>query len=102
MTQYVKKVVFNGNEYELVSIEDINKINSKFPKMGLGVGQFVKLESDSGAALNLPANGSWAYSIYCIENGEIIANIADVVAGGTMIALAVSNRVWRGFAWRIA
>lgn len=74
------------------------------PKSGSGNGQFVRLNSGTGSALALPADGTWIYAInsFTAVSGAWAADAAGgPTAGGTTIANATSGVVHVGWAWRV-
>lgn len=75
-----------------------------FPVTGAGLGQWVLLTAASGAALNLPAGGTWAYFILSVAStsGGVGDYKASVAAGGTLASAAIAGFTHLGFAWRIA
>jgi hypothetical protein len=74
-----------------------------FPISGTGLGQWTKIESLLGAALSLPAGGTWAYFIVALNSaGGTVSTGAGVAAGGTTIVGAFAGIIHNGFAWRIA
>lgn len=75
------------------------------PKTSSGVGEFVAINTSSGAAAVLPAGGTWAYCRFPrqVSNGLWAGGAgASVAAGGTTIAAATADVIWCGFAWRIS
>ena len=78
-------------------------INAVVPPTSSGtVGQWVQIASTVGAAISLPAGGTWAYFLILINSGLTQSFTASVAAGGTSVGGAVSGTNWIGFAWRIA
>jgi hypothetical protein len=72
------------------------------PTASAGLGQWTVINSAVGAALVLPAGGTWAYFALQLNTG-VIANAAiGVAAGGTSVGAAVAGQNWVGFAWRVA
>jgi hypothetical protein len=74
------------------------------PKTGVGVGEWVSIGSAVGAALALPAGGTWAYWMLTVSNsGTLTGNApAGVAAGGTTLAAASAGFYHIGFCWRVA
>jgi hypothetical protein len=75
------------------------------PTSAAGPGNWLSIAPGSGLAAVLPAGGTWAYSIFRIDNsnGTFDGNFASsIAAGGTTIGAALAGRSWVGFAWRIA
>jgi hypothetical protein len=68
-----------------------------------GVGDFRELFASSGTQLDLPANGTWAFSIRLIVTSSgVLAGFfnAGVAAGGSPIGSASSGNYWEG--WGLA
>jgi hypothetical protein len=76
----------------------------KRPQTASGAGQWVLLDGADGAALSLPAGGTWAYFFNRLttSSGAIAGTAASVAAGGTSIASAIAGTNIKGFAWRLA
>jgi hypothetical protein len=75
------------------------------PTASAGPGQWLLIAPGSGLAAVLAAGGTWAYSIFRIDNsnGTLDGNFgSSVAAGGTTVGAALAGRGWVGFAWRIA
>jgi hypothetical protein len=72
------------------------------PTQSAGLGQWATLTSAVGAALVLPAGGTWAYSATRYSSGTATNAAAGVAAGGTSVVAAVAGQNWTGFAWRVA
>lgn len=78
---------------------------SPIPQTATGVGQWVLINTSSGAAAVLPAGGNWVYFIspIVLSTGVVSGNpAASIGAGGTTIAAATPTISWQGFAWRIS
>ena len=73
-----------------------------FPTSGGVLGQWVQIASTVGAAVSLPAGGTWAYFVLLFASGATQTFTASVAAGGTVVGGAVGGSNWGGFAWRIA
>ena len=76
------------------------------PQTAAGVGQWKAIfSSGDGAAVALPANGTWAYFIIRASSatGGVTANasLAGVAAGGTTVGAATAGQQWTGFCWRV-
>ena len=71
------------------------------PTGGAGVGQWTNLSPAVGAALTLPAGGTWAYFALLFNNGAASSQASGVAAGGTVVGAATSGQNWAGFTWRI-
>ncbi len=82
------------------------------PQTSAGVGQWLFGESGIGAALVLPAGGTWAWIVYALANGATnilyqpgvsgAGPFSGVSAGGTMIEALSAGNIWMCIAWRIA
>lgn len=74
------------------------------PTASAGLGQWVLLTAAPGAALNLPAGGTWAYFALQIAStsGGVGDYRASVAAGGALVAAAAAGFTHFGFAWRVA
>jgi hypothetical protein len=70
------------------------------PEFAVGVGQWRAIVAGAGAALVLPADGTWAYHFMSFDGaGNVVTTAASVAAGGSTIS--GTNDVKYGFAWRI-
>lgn len=68
-----------------------------------GVGLWTVLSSGVGAALILPAGGTYAWFFQSINtSGNVIFHAANITAGGSTIQGATAGVNHIGFAWRIA
>jgi hypothetical protein len=73
------------------------------PTASAGVGQWASLTSSVGAALVLPAGGTWAlYAGTYSATGAFGGSTFGVAAGGSSVGAAIAGNTWNGFAWRIA
>lgn len=73
------------------------------PQTASGRGQWIVFNPGASAALQLPANGTWAYFAVRYDGSGIIDDIrAGVAAGSATIVSGQASRTWRGFTWRIA
>jgi len=73
-----------------------------FPTATAGLGQWASISAAAGAALILPAGGTWAYFANTFNAGLHGGSTVGVAAGGTLIGSAISGNNWVGFAWRVA
>lgn len=77
------------------------------PISGSGVGQITTLSGATGAAVALPAGGTWAYVLFPVTGadrtwGTHLATVqSDVAAGGATVGAATVGVAWFGFCWRI-
>ena len=74
------------------------------PTASAGLGQWTYVSSaSSGAAVTLPASGSWAYFLIVTNatTGAVALMTAGVLAGGTIIYQNVGD-VGNALCWRIA
>lgn len=70
-------------------------------KTGAGTGQFQALSAGFGAALVLPAGGTWAwFSVVYTNTGNIQGSGAGVSAGGTVLNAGAAGTAFIGFCWR--
>jgi hypothetical protein len=73
------------------------------PTASAGFGQWLVIQAALGAALVLPAGGTWGwFAIQFNATGNITSYASNVTAGGSTLAAAVAGQAWCGFAWRIA
>jgi hypothetical protein len=77
------------------------------PTASSGVGEWVSVAPGNGVAAVLPAGGTWAWFVLIFNNstspaGTLANSGAGVSAGGTTIGAAITDREYRGIAWRIA
>jgi len=75
------------------------------PQGSSGVGYWEPISAGTGAALSLPAGGTWAYLV--LGNQSSSNNLqgtffAGVAAGGTQIYAAVAGYAPQAVVWRIA
>ena len=73
-------------------------------QQGAGIGQFVQISAATGAALYLPAGGTWLF-YWQGENtstGISAYQGAGTQAGGSLVASATAGYQFLGWAWRIA
>ena len=71
------------------------------PTASAGLGQWTNIGTAAGAALTLPAGGTWAYFALLFGSGAATGQAAGVAAGGSAVGAATSGQTWAGFAWRI-
>lgn len=88
-------------------VDDQAAAKSPLPTASSGAGQWVHVNTATGAGYTLPSGGTWAWSITAWNQstspaGTLANTGAGVSAGGTTIGVATANLQWRGFAWRIA
>lgn len=97
---YVRRGAKNG------SFTDWIQISPPYAQNAAGIGQWVALASDVGAALNLPAGGTWAYALTAYTSAGALAGytteLIGVKAGGSNIVASSSAYKLRGFCWRVA
>jgi hypothetical protein len=72
------------------------------PRSASGVGQWVPVSAAAGAALSLPAGGTWAYFVLLFNAGLVGGRVIGVSAGGTTIYGGAPSIVPDGLAWRIS
>ena len=72
------------------------------PTASAGLGQWTSITSAVGAALVLPAGGTWSYFALLFNSGVVSNFGVGVAAGGTSVGAAVAGQNWGGFVWRIA
>lgn len=73
------------------------------PTASTGVGQWASLTSAVGAALVLPAGGTWVlFAPAYNASGNHAGTTFGVAAGGSTVGSAIAGAAWNGFAWRIA
>lgn len=75
------------------------------PVSGPGPGEFVAVNTATGAGYTLPAGGTWAYSLIAVTvaTGAVVSVrcVGGVgVAGGTLVAAAQAGESKIGWAWR--
>ena len=68
----------------------------------LAVGNLRPISAAVGAAITLPAGGTWAYLIIGLIGGGFSVQLAGIAPGGTTIGTAMTNQALGGFIWRIA
>ena len=70
---------------------------------GAGVGQFTGISATAGAALVLPAGGTWIYFYLLVNVGGVISgHLSGFAAGGSTIFGGASDIQPIGWAWRKA
>ena len=70
---------------------------------GAGVGMFTSIAAPQGAALVLPAGGTWIYFLLLINaGGGISGHLSSFAAGGSTIYGGASGIQPIGWAWRKA
>jgi hypothetical protein len=84
-------------------------VDTKAPKptASSGVGQWTHVDPGNSNAAVLPAGGTWAWFVTIYNQstspaGTLANSGAGVSAGGATIGAAITDREYRGFAWRIA
>ena len=90
-----------GTAWTALGIDNNPAYNTPLPKSSTGVGQWVGLNPATGAGLQLPAGGSWAYAAYRFNLGVATSAVFGVNAGGTVLDAGVGGQNWQGFAWRV-
>ena len=71
------------------------------PTASAGLGNWGNIGTVAGAALTLPAGGTWAYFAIAFISGAASSQTAGAAAGGTVVGAAVAGQIWVGFAWRV-
>ena len=71
------------------------------PTASAGLGNWGNIGTVAGAALTLPAGGTWAYFAIAFISGAVSSQSAGVAAGGTVVGAAVAGQIWIGFSWRV-
>lgn len=68
------------------------------------VGEFKVITASVGAALSLPAGGTWAwFGMYKADVGNTVSTISGgVAAGGTQIFAASTGNQPHAMTWRVA
>lgn len=65
-------------------------------------GQYAGVSGSSGAAVTLPAGGTWVYSLTCFNgSGSILGTANNIAAGGTTVGAATVGGSWAGWYMRI-
>jgi hypothetical protein len=77
------------------------------PTASSGVGEWAHVAPGNSNAAVLPAGGTWAWFVTIYNQstspaGTLANSGAGVSAGGATIGAAITDREYRGFAWRIA
>jgi len=80
---------------------EISSQAGAIPTGSSGIGQWVTISSASGAALVLPAGGTWAWFGQRFFNGGQQGWSVGVNAGGTTVMGAVGGQYHNGLGWRI-
>ena len=69
---------------------------------GAGVGMFTGISATVGAALVLPAGGTWIYFYLLVRGGGISGHLSSFAAGGSTIYGGAPDIQPIGWAWRKA
>jgi hypothetical protein len=83
---------------------DGDVVGRNFAQAAAGAGQWQVLNGSDGAALSLPAGGTWAFFVIRVTTATGATGTFDagVAAGGSSIAGALAGTTVRGFCWRVA
>lgn len=76
------------------------------PTVSSGVaGEFIYVNTASGAGYTLPAGGTWLFYLNLIVTATAAntgTQACGIQPGGTLVAGASASNQWQGFVWRIA
>jgi hypothetical protein len=74
------------------------------PQAAAGVGEWRQIGCADGAAMVLPAGGTWAYLLFNFTSANAFTGtvLGSVAAGGTTLVGGVAGFYFTGLGWRIA